>query len=184
MKILKIIGIALLAIVAILLIVAAFVRKEYAVEKSIVINKPHAEVYNYVRLLKNQNQYSKWAKLDPVMRTSFRGTDGTVGFVSAWDSDSSDVGKGEQEIKSIQEGMRIDYEIRFIKPFESTSTAYLTVLPDGENQTKVNWGFNGKMPYPMNLMIVFMDLENMIGADLDEGLHNLKTLQEKAPAAN
>ena len=184
MKILKTIGISLLAIVALLLIIALFVRKEYAVEKTITINKPHTAVYDFVKLLKNQNQFSKWAKLDPVMRTSFKGTDGTVGFVSAWDSDSSNVGKGEQEIKSIQEGKRIDYEIRFIKPFESTSSAYLTIVPDGENQTKVSWGFNGKMPYPMNLMIVFMDLEKMVGADLDEGLHNLKTLLEQAPSAN
>jgi hypothetical protein len=50
--------------------------------------------------------------------------------------------------------------------------------PVGEEATLLKWGFNGRMSYPMNLMLLFMDFEKMIGDDLDEGLDNLKALLE------
>ena len=82
--------------------------------------------------------------------------------MSAWESDKKDVGTGEQEIKKITEGERLDFELRFIKPFESTEAAYMITEPVSENQTKVRWGFNGHMNYPSNLVILFMDFDKMI----------------------
>ena len=179
MKIVKKIFIILITLVVILLIVALFAKKDYDVEKEIVINKPRQEVFNYIKFLKNQNNYSKWATMDPGMKKEYRGADGTVGFVSAWDSDQKEVGKGEQEIKKITDGKRIDYELRFIKPFESTEQTYMATDAVSENQTKVKWGFNGRMNYPMNLMLLCMNMEKMVGDDLQTGLNNLKNIVEK-----
>jgi hypothetical protein len=117
--------------------------------------------------------------MDPNMKKSYRGTDGTVGFVSAWESKIDSVGVGEQEIKKIIEGERVDFELRFIKPFEATEPAFMTTEAVSESQTKVKWGFSGHMDYPMNLMMLFMDFEKMIGDDLQTGLNNLKTVLEK-----
>ncbi len=179
MKILKWILIVIVIIVAIPLIAALFIKKDYEVEREVVINRPKQQVYDYVKYLKNQNDYSKWALLDPHMKKTFTGTDGTPGFISAWESDSSNVGKGEQEIKAIKDGERIDYEIRFIKPFESTSSAYMTTESAGTDQTKVKWVFYGTMPYPMNLMTVMMNMDETVGDDLNTGLKNLKNIVEK-----
>lgn len=179
MKILKTLGILVGAVVALLLIIPIFTKKNYAVERSVVIAKPRATVFAYLKLLKNQDNFSVWAKLDPQMKKSYRGTDGTVGFVSAWDSPKDDVGAGEQEIKKIEDGKRIDYELRFLKPFESVSPAHLAFADSAENQTKVTWGMSGRMGYPMNLMLLFMDMEKMIGKDFETGLQNLKVLLEK-----
>ena len=70
-------------------------------------------------------------------------------------------------------------ELRFIKPFEATDNAYMTTEAINENQTKVKWGFNGKMTYPMNLMLLFMNMEKMLGDYILQGLNNLKTIEEK-----
>jgi hypothetical protein len=35
------------------------------------------------------------------------------------------------------------------------------------------------MKYPMNLMLLFMNMEKMVGGDLDKGLQNLKSVLEK-----
>jgi hypothetical protein len=35
------------------------------------------------------------------------------------------------------------------------------------------------LPYPFNLMLLFMNMDKMIGDDLSTGLTNLKTLLEK-----
>ncbi len=178
MKAVKIIIIALVVIIAIPLVTALFVKGEYAVEREIVINKPKQEVFDYIKYLKNQDNYSKWATMDPDMKKSYRGTDGTVGFVSAWESEVDSVGRGEQEIKNILEGERIDFELRFFEPWESTEPAYMATESVSENQTKVKWGFSGHMAYPMNLWLLFMDFEKMIGDDLATGLANLKKVLE------
>jgi hypothetical protein len=43
----------------------------------------------------------------------------------------------------------------------------------------VAWGFESKMKYPMNLMLLFMSMEKMVGNDLGTSLMNLKNILEK-----
>ena len=174
MKILKIVLIVVLVIIAIPLITALFVPKDYEVSRQIQIDKPKQEVFEYIKHLKNQDNYSKWASMDPDMKKTYTGTDGEVGFVSAWESDNPDVGKGEQEILKIVPGERVDFELRFIEPFEAKDHAYMITKKVDENTTSVKWGFDGHMNYPMNLMLLFMDFEEMLGDDLTTGLLNLK----------
>ena len=179
MKILKRILIVIAILIALPLLVALFVKKDYSVERQITINKPSYEVFEYIKSLQNQDNFSKWGSMDPNMKQTYSGTDGTVGFISAWESEDRNVGKGEQEIVAIVEGKRIDYELRFIEPFESTSYAYMTTDEVSENETLVKWGFDGRMNYPMNLMLLFMNFEEMIGEDLQHGLENLKVILEE-----
>lgn len=140
MHILKTIGLILLAVIGVALIAAIFIKKEISGYREVTINKPAAQVFNYVKYLKNQNEYSKWAGMDPATKWDFRGTDGTTGAVSAWESNNKHVGKGEQEIIGIDEGKRLDYELRFQQPMENTMTAFMTTEPVGNAQTKVKWG--------------------------------------------
>ncbi|MES2591261.1 MAG: SRPBCC family protein [Bacteroidota bacterium] len=179
MKIIKKLLIAVVGLIVLVLIIAIFVKKEYAVEREVVINKPKSEVFEYIKYLKNQDSFSVWAMKDPNMKKEYKGEDGTVGFISAWDSEMKDVGKGEQEIKGIIEGAKVEYELRFIKPFEATDDAYMITEAAADNHTTVKWGFRGKMDYPMNFMLLFMDMEDMLGKDLQQGLNNLKEQIEK-----
>ncbi|HPB53119.1 MAG TPA: SRPBCC family protein, partial [Saprospiraceae bacterium] len=166
-------------IIAIPLVVALFVKKDYVVEREIIINKPKAEVFEYIKFLKNQDNYSKWNMMDPDMKKTYQGTDGTVGFISAWESKKENVGAGEQEIVNMIDGERIDTKLRFKVPFESQNDAYMITEDMSNNQTKVKWGFKGAFPYPFNLMGLFMDMEKAVGGDLEVGLQNLKNLLEK-----
>jgi uncharacterized membrane protein len=158
---------------------ALFLKKKYHVEREVTINKPKSEVFNYLKYLKNQDNFSVWAKMDPNMKSEYKGTDGTVGFISAWESDNKNVGKGEQEIKNIIDGERIDYELRFLKPWKAINPAYITTEEVSINKTKIKWGIHGKMDFPMNLMLLFMNMEKMIGKDFQTGLDNLKNVLEK-----
>lgn len=108
MNIIKKILIVVAIIIAIPLIAALFIDKDYAIERSITINKPKQDVFDYIRYIKNQDNYSKWNMLDPAMKKTYTGTDGTVGFISAWESTHKNVGVGEQEILKITEGERIE----------------------------------------------------------------------------
>ena len=172
--------VVLVGIIVLFLIIGFFLKKDYTVGKEIIIDKSKPAVFEYLKFLKNQNKFNVWASMDPDMKTNFTGTDGTEGFISAWDSNNNkNVGKGEQEIVKIIDGERIDYEIRFLKPFKSTSYAYITTVAVDSNHTKVHWGFSGNMKYPTNLTLLFMNMEKMIGGDLEKGLENLKTILEK-----
>jgi uncharacterized protein YndB with AHSA1/START domain len=175
----KKLSIIIASIIALPFIIALFIKSDYAVERKVTINQPKEEVFNYVKQLKNQDNFSKWASMDPNMKKSYRGIDGTIGFVSAWDSENEEVGKGEQEIISISPNQRIDFELRFLSPFESTSPAYMTTTTLTADKTTISWGFTGNMDYPMNLMFLFMDFEQIIGDDLQTGLNNLKIILEK-----
>jgi hypothetical protein len=179
MKIIKRIFLVLLVIVAIVLIIAFFLPKNYAVEREIAINHPKDSVFKYIKFIKNQDNYSTWSKKDPNSKKTYTGTDGTVGFISAWNSQNKDVGVGEQEILKITEGDRLDLAIRFKISFESNDEAYMITESISPSQTKVKWGFKGKMPYPMNLMIPVMNMEKMLGDELNIGLENLKSILEK-----
>ena len=182
MKILKKLILALISLIALILIAALFMKKDYAVEREIVINKPKQEVFNYIKYLKNQDHYSKWNNVDPDMKKMYRGTDGEVGSVAGWDSQNDQVGAGEQEILKMVDGERIDLALRFTRPFVANDNAYFITEAVSEGQTKVKWGFNGKMNWPMNIMLKFMNLEEMLGSDLQTGLTALKPLVEAIPA--
>ena len=165
-------------LIVVVLVVALFVKKEFASEKEVVINKTKQEVFNYIKLLKNQNDYGVWAKKDPNIKQEYKGTDGTEGFVSSWEG-NSDVGKGSQTIKKITEGQRLDMELHFIKPFDSYSPAWMATEDVSSTQTKVKWGMSGKMVYPFNIFGLFMNMDEMIGKDLQTGLDNMKAILEK-----
>jgi hypothetical protein len=167
------------ALVAIPLVTALFVKKEYSVERVILIKKPKNEVYEFLKHLRNQEQYSIWDKKDPLMKKLYTGVDGTVGFVASWESENREVGQGSQTIINLVESERIETQLHFITPFESKSDAYMTMEDAGENHTLVRWGFSGKFPYPFNLIRLFFDMDATIGKDFEEGLNNLRTILEE-----
>ncbi len=165
----------LVAVLVLILVTAMMIApREYAVKRQVTISKPDTLVFAYIKMLKNQDEFSAWARIDPDMQKSFTGEDGTLGFISAWESANENVGSGEQEITAIIEGKRIDYELRFLKPYESAGRAYMEVDRLSADSTRVTWGFEGDMPYPMNIMLLFMDMEKQLGPSLEEGLTNLK----------
>ncbi len=178
MKILKKIAIVLALLIAIPLVVALFVKKDYHITREITINKPKHEVFEYIRFLKNQDNYSKWAIMDPEMKKSYKGTDGTVGFVSLWESKNGKIGVGEQEIVTIVEDEKLETKLRFKEPIENEDDATIVLTEVSANETKVAWTFKGAFPYPMNLIGLFIDADKEFGADLEFGLNKLKTILE------
>lgn len=179
MKIVKRILIGLVIIIAVILIAALFVKDQFSTEREVIINKPKAEVFAYIKELKNQTHYSKWVMMDPNVKLDYKGTPGAEGYMMSWESEESKVGKGSQTIKKIVEGERMDLAIHFIKPFEGNSDAWLSTEAVNENQTKVKWGFHGDLKYMMKVFHLLMNMEKQIGKDLQTGLDNLKGVLEK-----
>lgn len=168
----------IVGIIAIVLLLALIAPKTYEVNRSIEIHKPLPEVFQYLKRIKNQNDWSPWKQKDPNMTQEYLGTDGEVGFIAKWEG-NKDVGTGEQEITRIVENSRIDTDLRFFKPWKSQSNGYLIAEDAGSGITKVVWGFTGKNPIPFNVFMLFVDFEKAVGKDFEEGLTNLKAQLEK-----
>ncbi len=177
-KLFRIVGIIILFVILIPLIAGLFVKKDYLVEKEVVVDVSCDEAFSYVVLLKHQDAFGVWRNLDPEMMTVYKGTDGTVGFVYSWESKIRTVGKGEQEITGIEPNERIDYEMRFFKPFKAVADSWITLKAINDSTTKIVWGMSGSMAYPFNSLMLLMDFENTLGRDFDLGLIGLKEILE------
>lgn len=172
MKTLKKILIALLIIIAIPLIIALFVPKQSTSQGQIVINKPKQEVFDYIKYVKNQDNFGKWQLSDPDMITAEEGEDGTVGFRYSWDS--KELGKGAQVITNIVEGERMESDMFFYDFDDTPNPAYFTVEEQTPDQTLVKWGISWDTPYPWNIMSLFFNMDN----DFNQGLEKLKEIIE------
>jgi hypothetical protein len=171
------IGIVFVLLIILFLVIPLFIGNQYVVEEQVLIERSNLSVFDFVKLLGNQSQYNKWVMMDPKVKRTSKGVDGTVGFVSYWDSQVKNVGKGEQEITKIDAGTNIDSTVRFEKPFKNTARVSMTTIPVTPGQTRVIWKMIGQNKYPMNLMNLI--IPRMLGKDMSESLGNLKSLMEK-----
>ncbi len=161
------------AIIALPFVLALFTKKSYSLKREIVIKQPVNVVFDYLKHIKNQDEYSKWVQTDPNMKKEYRGTDGTVGFVYGWNGNKQ-AGEGEQEIKGIDENKRLDLEVRFVRPFAAVARTPFITEAISENETKVTWGTDSAMNYPMNIFLLFMNMDKLLGKDLEFSLQQLK----------
>lgn len=168
----------ILGVLAICLCLVIIAPKNFDINRSIVINKPLPEVFQYLKYMKNQDNWSPWKKKDPNMHQEFIGTDGEIGFTAKWQG-NKDVGEGEQEIINIEEHKIIESNLRFFKPWKSESKAYLKVEALTPNKTKVYWGFSGVNKIPTNVFFLFFNMDETVGKDFAEGLASLKQILER-----
>jgi hypothetical protein len=167
-------------IIGLVLLIALLMKKEHYVKREIIINASRQKVFDYIKLLKNQDTFNKHAMAGPDRNREFKGTDGTVGYIYAWKGDKN-AGEGEKEIKNIVEGKKIETEIRFVKPMRAIASIIMETESLSDNQTKVSWSNAGILNYPMNILIPMM--EKHVEKDMDTSLSTLKNILEKNPNA-
>ena len=165
----------LFLLIAIAIIVLGYyLKNDYVIVREIIINKPKQDVFNYIKLLRNQNEYSYYNRKDPQTVKSYEGIDGQVGFKYIWSSKINSIGSGTQTITKIIEGSALHCDIKFNKPLELHSKAEIGLESVGENQTKVTWTFTSHYKFPLNVIIYCVNLEKLIGTDIASSLITLK----------
>lgn len=176
MKFVKIILIAVLALVGLLLIAAGLTPRTYTVSVSQNISVPAQQVMDYVRFLNNQKNYSVWVMEDPTLEPTITGEDGKVGATQYWNSENDNVGEGYQTITALTD-TRMDVDLRFVRPWEGeakAATLYEAITP---NETLVTSEFYGDDPFPGNLMGYWIG-RPMLAKAQQQNLANLKAILE------
>jgi effector-binding domain-containing protein len=167
-----IIGIAVLY-----LILALFGPKQVKVERQVTINKPQGTVMAKMSDFKFfHDKWSPWTELDPEMKTTYEGTPGEVGHHYTW-SGNKDVGSGEMRIESIQ-GDSIVQKLTF--EGEGDAKAY-HIIKDSSGVSKITWGMVFDVGFFFRPVMLFMNMDKMMGDMYDKGLAKLKTEMESMP---
>ena len=118
---------------------------------------------------------SPWEKLDPDMQKTFEGPAAGVGQSYAWSGNK--VGKGKMTIEESVPGQKVGMKLEFVKPMASTATCALTLAgtPTG---SFVTWSMDGNHNFIGKAFGMFMNMDNMLGSDIEKGLAQLKTVAE------
>lgn len=181
MRVLKTILIILGALAVLVGILLATAPKTYRYERSVTIEAPPVKVYPFISTFAAMDKWSPWNELDPTMKKSIEGTDGTVGAKSKWEGNDK-VGTGEQTLTAVTPEKSVAMDLKFIAPWESESDVLVELVPEGDG-TKATWSMSGNNDMASRFMGVFMDMEEMIGKDFDKGLTMLKQQAEEAATA-
>ncbi len=176
MKILKFIGFLVVLVVVIVLVAGAVMKKDFHFERKTTINAPKDRVWNNIVMFENHKKWSQWQQLDPKMKTSISGMDGTVGAKMSWESEHKEVGKGSQTIKSIRDNERIDYDMDLGQGTKPTS--YFKVTGDSV-KTDVAWGMDAHIGFPFNAIAGIFMTDKAMNEMFDKGLSMLKETSEK-----
>ncbi|MCT4615246.1 MAG: SRPBCC family protein [Marinifilaceae bacterium] len=146
--------------------------KSFNVEKQIIVEQDINLVFTNLCSLKEQWKWSPWADIDPNIKISYRGDDSKVGFCSSWIG-NKEIGEGEQEITKIIKNKLICTELRFEKPYKSTSKTFMKLRRLNKG-TELNWSVSGDYSFPTNIIMLFINMEENLGKDLEKGLRNFK----------
>jgi hypothetical protein len=173
---LKKIGLAIVAALAVLLLFATTRPDSFSVERRIVIQAPPEKIQPLIADFHRWAEWSPWEKLDPAMKRTFGGASAGVGATYGWQG-NKDVGSGRMEVKSAAAD-KVSIQLDFIEPFEGHNTADFLLAPK-DGGTEVRWVMFGPATYVTKLMGVFVSMDSMIGKDFEKGLAQLKTAAEK-----
>jgi hypothetical protein len=117
---------------------------------------------------------------DPNMQKTFDGPAAGVGQSFAWSG--KDAGTGRMTIEENVPGQKVRMKLEFVKPMASTAACTLSLAgtPTG---SFVTWSMDGNHNFLGKAFGMFMDMDKMLGADIEKGLVRLKTAAEDKQVA-
>lgn len=173
MRALKTLAIILAAVALLVLGVGLFGPKHAHVERQALIAAPARVVWGHLGSLRKIDQWSPFRDMDPGMKVTFEGKDGTVGSKSSWEG--AKAGKGMQEITAIDSGRNVQVALHFLAPMPGEAKADIHLEPMGDS-TKVTWSYDGENGFLSRVVSVFMDIDKMLGPVFANGLSKLGQL--------
>lgn len=176
MKILKMIGIGLLAIIGLLLIISFFLPSDMHVERSMVINASAEAAFTQINTPKNWEKWSPWYKMEPTAQMTYFGPEAGTGAGYTWKG--AKTGEGKMTITDSKSNELIVTELDFGK-MGKAGAGYR--FEPADNGVKVSWYFDSEKS--SNPLVKYMNvmMKGMLEKQFDEGLAGIKTLAESMP---
>ena len=173
--VLKIAGVLVLAIVAVLLF-AASKPNTLSMHRSITINAPPERVFALIDDLHIWKDWNRDDQEDSTVTRVYGSPASGAGASCDWDSRGR-AGKGRMSITESQPSEHVAVKVDLVKPFESHNLNMFSLTSSG-NGTVVTLSWQGQNLYFMKVMSLFASMDKMIGTHFESGLQNLKSLAE------
>lgn len=165
------------AITLFVLIAAYFASNVFIVQRQIIVEKPAPEIYQFVRFLGNHTSFSKWVTKRAAEKQGEIKGDGVVGFKQPWYNYEEKAGVGELEIKHLVTNSSVRLVHHYFKPVRGTGESEIILEKKSDSETLIQWRYYGYTKYPFNLITSVLNMDKIIGRDLDICLDRLnKTL--------
>ena len=177
LKTLAIIGVVIVVAIAGILLYAATKPDSLRVQRTVLINAPNDKVFPLINDIKAWTAWSPYEKKDPAMKRSYGAVTAGKGATYAWEGDKN-VGQGSMEVLEASSPRKLVLKLDFLKPFEAHNTGEFVLEPKGDT-TSVTWAIYGPSPYMSKVIGTFINMDNMIGKDFEQGLASLKAAVEK-----
>ncbi|QGX39593.1 SRPBCC family protein [Permianibacter aggregans] len=147
------------------------------VERSVVINASPEQVFNKLNDLQQFNEWSPWYGMDPKAQYSYEGPATGAGAKMIWKSEDPNVGAGSQEIVESTPYTLIRARLEFVGQGGADAEYRLKAVEQG---TEVTWAFSTDFGNDVvGRWFGFLLFDQMIGADYEKGLNQLKATLEK-----
>lgn len=162
-----------LLIIAAVLVYLALQSGELRVERSLTMRPEPARVFAAVRTLRGWPDWSPWLMHEPEARVEFSDQPDQEGGWYSWDGEH--IGSGRLTQTYLAAPLRIEHQLRFTRPFKSTSDAWWAfseLTGDNGPGTQVTWGMRGRMPFLLRFLTPLMT--SAIGKDFELGLAMLR----------
>jgi len=174
MKVLRIALFVVASLIGLILVLGLAAPKSYHVERSVEIDAAKEIVFDKVRYWKNWASWSPRVREDTTLRVAFFGRDGMIGSGYKWHGETA--GAGEMATTAIKTD-ELAYHIKFTSPWKHEAEGHIDVAESGSG-TRAVWAFHGEAAFPMNILLLFMNMDGRAGEDLSRGLAMLKDLSE------
>jgi len=172
LRILKVLGV----FIALYLVVALVAPSSYKVEKEVSINADSEVVFDLISKFENWEDWSVWKEKDSTVVFTVDGEDGTIGCIQSWVGDPKLSGKGNITVTDLVANEKFAYDLKMID-YGTESKGALSIV-ENESDLTVKWEDSGDFPFMMRPIMMFMDIENKVGNDLQKGLANLDSVAQ------
>jgi predicted transcriptional regulator YdeE len=142
----------------------------YSIDKSIEIDESIEKVFSAVGDFATWSIWSPWLCQEPECPVSRTGDPCNIGHRQEWKGKR--IGTGSIEIIAINRNQQIDYDLKFIDPWESSAKVSFKFNEMTKDKTKVSWTMDSELPWFMFFFKKMM--VGLIGSDYMRGLSMLK----------
>jgi uncharacterized protein YndB with AHSA1/START domain len=168
-------------VLAIFLVVVTLQPSDFRIARTTTIAAPASAVFAQVNDFHKWEAWSPYDKIDPALKRTYSGAPTGVGAIYEWVGNKH-VGEGKATITESRPNELVQIRLDFLKPFAATNQAEFSLVPQG-GQTAITWSMTGHNNFMFKAVGLFMNMDKMVGGQFEQGLAQLKTLVESAPAS-
>jgi hypothetical protein len=161
--------------------VVASQSNELVVVRRVEVKAEKQAIFPYVSDYANFQLFNPWRELDPMQSHQVSTPPSGRGAYYRW-AGNSKVGAGEMTVDLLAPPHFVEHRVVFTEPLPSRSDMTFRLSPLDEG-TEVEWSYTLHADFWMKAGMLVMDMDAMLGSDLERGLSRLKTVVETSKGA-